>query len=99
MCLMPSAFAIGTAITRTHAVEIVAHQQRLARAREVVHLVGRVALARISAFEMGDEARPLGREILVVAHVRLPSVDQGAVVLPRRRKTTKCESEKLTRKL
>jgi len=44
-----------------HAFEIVAHQQRLAGAREVVHRIGRIVLARVGAFEMRDEGRPFGR--------------------------------------
>ena len=51
---------------RAHALEIVAHQERLAGAREIVHLVGGVALAREGAFEMGNEARALGPQIFIV---------------------------------
>src|SRR6266478_5267626 len=49
--------------------KIVAHQQRLAGARQVVHLVRGVALARIGAFQMGHEGRPLGRQVVLEMQV------------------------------
>ena len=48
--------------------EIVAHQQRLAGAGQIMDLIGLVALAGHRAFEMRDEVRPLGRQIVVVLH-------------------------------
>ena len=51
-----------------HAIEVVAHQQRLAGAGEIVHRVRRIMLAGSGAFEVGDEGRPLGRQVVIVPH-------------------------------
>ena len=57
-----------------HAGEIVAHQQRLAGAGEIVNFVGRITLAGLGAFEMGDEGRPLGGQVFVVVQGGLRQV-------------------------
>ena len=51
-----------------NAFEIVTHEQRLASARQVVHLVGLVALAGHRAFEMSDETGKIGCQIVIVLH-------------------------------
>ena len=48
--------------------EIVAHQQRLACLRQIVDLIGGIMIAFHRAFEMGDERRTLGGQIVIVFH-------------------------------
>ena len=57
-----------------HAGEIVAHQQRLVRARKIMDLVGVVALTGHCAFEVSDKARPVRGQIAVVLHHCLNSM-------------------------
>ena len=52
-----------------------------------------MALAGHRAFKVGDEARPLGRQIVVVLHRVTPTQCLRAL------NTTKWDSEKLTTKL
>jgi hypothetical protein len=54
-----------------YAIEIVAHQERLAGAREIMHLIRRIGLAGGATNQIGDEGRPLGGEIIGVRHDRL----------------------------
>ena len=75
----------------THASEIVPHQQRLAGARQIVHLIRFMAFAGHRAFKMRDEARPFA--------ARLSSSVMARPLCRELLNTTKCESEKLITKL
>ena len=56
-----------------HAGQIVADQQRLAGARQIMNFVGRVMLAGRGAFQVGDESRPFGGQVVVVAQGGSPA--------------------------
>ena len=93
------------------AVEIVAHEQRLAGTRQIMQLVRRIALAGRRTFQMGDEGRALGRQVFIVAACcsswRCVSASaspahhstERSACRSRVRNTTKCDNEKLTMKL
>jgi hypothetical protein len=52
----------------SNAGEIVADEERLAGARQVVQAMRFVTLARVRTLEVSDEGRPIGGEVLVVQH-------------------------------
>ena len=60
------------------AVEIIAHQERFARARQVMDLIRGVAFSRCGALQVRDEGRPLLRQVVVVLHMSLGAAQRSA---------------------
>src|SRR5208282_5387110 len=68
-----------------HAVEIIADQERLAGARDIMDFISCVPLPGRRAFEVGDEGRPSSRQVVVVSQGRSPAreaMPMRLVVLP-----------------